>query len=257
MNELYLRVQYISLLILYHISVGCIGKCKKKADVGSSCTESEECVSNQCLCGSCTDLSKMNQNDYGCSQHTDCISGYCSITDENCVGVCQDGPPTSSPTISLAPTYSSTPKKKSEMSAVGLSVDGSWLHPDQPDSLGKYFSYDADLWNHYFGTVLVSTQGTQVAVKQCRDGAEIWTGEVSIWPNIPNFKGHELPPSGRRNVGANKGQWEKHDYVVKVQLKFLNPQHILHRSSANKCLVFFRLLRVASYPLSFLHLHLK
>ena len=82
----------------------------------------------------------------------------------------------------------------------GIPVDGSWEHPD--GSTSKYFEYDKDQWEQYFGTW---SYKAVVDVKQCRDGAEVWNGEVQIF-NI----------SGRRNSGYAQGQWEEHDYVVKV-----------------------------------------
>ena len=91
-----------------------------------------------------------------------------------------------------------------------IPVDGSWQHPDVPNSLGMYFKYDINKWKEYFGT---ATSGSLVQVKQCRSGAEVWNGEVIIWPAENN-----RPPHGRRNNGASQGQWEKDDYVIKVSV---------------------------------------
>ena len=89
-------------------------------------------------------------------------------------------------------------------SCSGVPVDGSWVHPYVLNSLGKYFKYDKDQWEQYFGT-----PGGVVDVKQCRDGAKVWIGEVKIWSVVPDA-------NGRRNSGSDRGQWEEHDYVVKV-----------------------------------------
>ena len=88
----------------------------------------------------------------------------------------------------------------------GVSVDGSWVHPRQSNSLGKYFKYDKVQWAIYFGTPIL---GGVVDVKQCRDGAKVWNGKVKVWPVNPDG-------NGRRNSGSARGQWEEHDYVVKV-----------------------------------------
>ena len=93
----------------------------------------------------------------------------------------------------------------------GIPVDGSWRHPTVSNSLGKYFKYDPDQWAQYFGP------GTGTFdVKQCRDGAKVWEGEVIIWPDSDSR--HNGAAIGRRNPSplAGQGQWEKHDYVVKV-----------------------------------------
>ena len=105
---------------------------------------------------------------------------------------------------------------------VGVPVDGSWQHPLVSNSLGQYFVYDTDTWKQDFSAVPTSTSGSVVDVKQCRDGKEVWSGQVKVWPEIPNHqgKGYDLPPAGRRNSGSSKGQWKKHDYVVKVSLHY-------------------------------------
>ena len=98
---------------------------------------------------------------------------------------------------------------------VGVPVDGSWQHPTNSNSLGLYFKYDIEKWRQYFGTAPTSV--TVVQVKQCRNGAEVWSGQVMIAPSSSNGDIH-YAPHGRRNSGQSNGQWEKYDYVVKVSV---------------------------------------
>lgn len=55
---------------------GCVGICEKKGG-GSPCSSKEECESNECICGSCTDSSNKLPNDFSCDQHIECQSNAC------------------------------------------------------------------------------------------------------------------------------------------------------------------------------------
>ena len=52
-----------------------------------------------------------------------------------------------------------------------------------------------------------SVDDGKLKVKQCRNGEEIWSGEVRIW------RGGDQP-HGRRNSGAAVGQWETGDEII-------------------------------------------
>jgi hypothetical protein len=52
-------------------------------------------------------------------------------------------------------------------------------------------------------------------VKQCRDGTELWTGQVEIIPGVS--------PYGRRSSGYTAGQWGQHDYIVKPNDSCIKP----------------------------------
>jgi hypothetical protein len=52
-------------------------------------------------------------------------------------------------------------------------------------------------------------------VKQCRDGTELWTGQVKIAPGVSSY--------GRRSSGYAAGQWGQHDYIVKPNDDCIKP----------------------------------
>lgn len=66
--------------------------------------------------------------------------------------------------------------------------------------LGKYFNMD---WH--------STTG-KYAVKQCRNGVQVWSGNVVIWKNRNG--GSTGNSHGRRDRGARHGQWRVGDVIT-------------------------------------------
>ena len=75
---------------------------------------------------------------------------------------------------------------------------------------GKYFEFEREKWLDYFG---ITGGGTKVEdVKQCRNGATVWSGDVRVWGL--NSNDHEL--HGRRNSGEASGDWGENDYLVTV-----------------------------------------
>ena len=107
---------------------------------------------------------------------------------------------TTSLSIGLTETELSSPLSR------GVRADGSWVHPNYQDTVGRFFSFNRDEWEEYFDFSVVDS-GTTLEVKQCRGGVEIWRGAVIIWPSLG---GH-----GRRVQGPADGQWGASDYVVK------------------------------------------
>lgn len=74
---------------------------------------------------------------------------------------------------------------------------------------GKYFKRDIAAWDTYFGKSTGGSRSYYEYVKQCRDGQEVWNGQVRL------FKSYSMGGLGHRSSRASSGQWQSQDYVVK------------------------------------------
>ena len=70
---------------------------------------------------------------------------------------------------------------------------------------GKYFKFDAGEWKEYFGSF--NSNGDTRTIKQCRDGATVYTGRIIAWDNDNGIH-------GRRDPSSSGGDWKVDDYIV-------------------------------------------
>ena len=81
-----------------------------------------------------------------------------------------------------------------------LIYDGSWRS-------GKYFKFDMTEWKNYFGSF---SSSSTPSIKQCRNGAVVYTGKIRVWDNEYGKHGRREPSSS-----ASNGNWKTGDYIVK------------------------------------------
>eukprot|EP00956_Cyclotella_meneghiniana_P032975 scaffold92573_cov106-Cyclotella_meneghiniana.AAC.2 len=94
-------------------------------------------------------------------------------------------------------------------SAGGVAIS---QHTPRNEPAGKYFKFHTTAWQQFFGEVargcgwfIYPARATNA--KQCRDGKEVWRGEImACYHNS----------IGRRWTGFQGGQWKAGDYIVKV-----------------------------------------
>ena len=70
---------------------------------------------------------------------------------------------------------------------------------------GMYFNFDK--------TSTFATDNQVLAVKQCRNGISVWSGNVKYW-TVSNQAGSTGDAHGRRDSGAANDQWEICDIVT-------------------------------------------
>ena len=76
--------------------------------------------------------------------------------------------------------------------------------------VGSYFLYSEAGWSDVFG---VLTHSGTYEVKQCRDGTQVWSGQVIVWLGTRTNK---VPAHGRRDPYSSASVFQTGDDLVPI-----------------------------------------
>eukprot|EP00956_Cyclotella_meneghiniana_P025373 scaffold52785_cov48-Cyclotella_meneghiniana.AAC.2 len=79
---------------------------------------------------------------------------------------------------------------------------------------GMYFDFKGEEWSQFFGWSIQPGEKYHLVMKQCRNGVNIWEGEVYVYYEVQS--GNSYLFHGRRSPYSARGedQWETNDYLV-------------------------------------------